>query len=224
MAPPSSSPSTAGSSRTRVRRVPENARYDAGTIAAILDAAMVCHVAFVDGDQPLSIPTLHARVGDDVLIHGSSGSRAMRLLATGVPAGLTVTLLDGVVLARSVFEHSVAYRSAMLFGRFDAVTEPAAKTAALRAFTEKLLPGRWDEARQPSPKEDAATLVLRMTVDEASAKVDDGPPEDDEADLALDVWAGTVPLTTRWGAPVPDPRLRPGIEVSPSVGRLVEES
>lgn len=214
------SESLAPSPRTRVRRVPENARYAREDIDAILDAAMVCHVAFVQDGQPFTVPTLHARVGGAVLVHGSSGSRAMRLLAEGAPANLTVTILDGLVLARSVFEHSVAYRSAMLFGHFEPVTEADAKTAALRAFTEKLLPGRWDEVRAPNPREDAATLILRMVVDEASAKVGTGPPEDADADHALDVWAGEVPLVQSWGAPIPDPTLRSGIAVSPSVRRL----
>jgi nitroimidazol reductase NimA-like FMN-containing flavoprotein (pyridoxamine 5'-phosphate oxidase superfamily) len=210
------------SGRTRVRREPHRGRYDRQTIDAVLDAALVCHLAFVDDGQPFAVPTLHARVGDVVYVHGSSGSRALRALGAGAPACLTVTMIDGLVLARSVFEHSVDYRSVLLLGRLRAVEEADEKLAALEAFTEKLVPGRWAEARPPDGKELAATSVLVMPIDEASAKVRSGPPEDgDGPDGDLPVWAGNVPLVTGWGEPVADPLLRPGVPVPASVRNLL---
>ena len=211
------------SGRTRVRREPHRGRYDRTTIDAVLDAGLVCHLAFVDDGQPYAVPTLHARVGDLVYVHGSSGSRALRGLAAGAPACLTVTLIDGLVLARSVFEHSVDYRSVLLLGRLRAVDEPDEKLAALEAFTEKLVPGRWAEARTPNAKELAATSVLAMPIEEASAKVRSGPPSDgDGPDADLPVWAGNLPLVTGWGEPEPDPLLRPGLPVPPSVRALLD--
>jgi nitroimidazol reductase NimA-like FMN-containing flavoprotein (pyridoxamine 5'-phosphate oxidase superfamily) len=208
----------AASSRTRVRRLPERGRYDRGTIDAVLDAGLVGHLGFVSDGQPFVIPTLHARVGDEVYVHGSSASRTLRQLSDGIPACLTVTLLDGVVLARSVFEHSMNYRSVVVLGTATAVTERDEKLAALEAFTEKLLPGRWAEARPPTPTELKATSILRMPLDEASAKIRDGGPEDgDTPDAALDVWAGHVPLVMTALDPVPDPSLRQGIPVPPAL-------
>jgi nitroimidazol reductase NimA-like FMN-containing flavoprotein (pyridoxamine 5'-phosphate oxidase superfamily) len=206
-----------------VRREPQRARYDRETVDAVLDAGLVCHLAFVHEAQPFAIPTLHARVGDVVYVHGSTASRALRELAAGAPACLTVTLIDGLVLARSVFEHSVNYRSVLLLGRLRAVVEREEKLAALEAFTEKLLPGRWTEARSPNGKELAATSILAMPIEEASVKVRTGPPEDgDGPDADLPVWAGTLPLVTGWGEPVPDPVLPPGIPVPASVRTLRE--
>jgi hypothetical protein len=210
------------SGRTRVRREPHRGRYDRESIDAVLDAALVCHLAFVDDGQPFAVPTLHARVGDVVYVHGSAASRALRALAAGAAACLTVTLIDGLVLARSVFEHSVDYRSVLLLGRLRAVEEAGEKLAALEAFTEKLAPGRWAEARTPNGKELAATSILAMPIEEASAKVRSGPPEDgDGPDAELPVWAGNLPLVTSWGEPVPDPLLRPGIPVPASVRTLL---
>jgi nitroimidazol reductase NimA-like FMN-containing flavoprotein (pyridoxamine 5'-phosphate oxidase superfamily) len=204
----------APSARTRVRRVPENARYDRATVDAILDAAFVCHLGFVHEEQPFVIPTLHARVGDHVYVHGSAAARSLRAIGGGIDACLTVTLLDGIVLARSVFEHSMNYRSVVVLGRATSVTSSEEKRAALEAFTEKLLPGRWADARQPTSKELKATAVLRLPLDEASAKVRTGPPDDgDTPDAELDVWAGEIPLVMRALAPVPDPTLRSGIPV-----------
>lgn len=210
------------SPRSRVRREPHRGVYDRATIDAVLDAALVCHLAFEDGGQPFAVPTLHARVGDVVYVHGSAASRALRTLRAGAPACLTVTVVDGLVLARSVFEHSVNYRSVMVLGRAREVTGTAAKTAALEAFTERLAPGRWAEARRPTPKELAATAIFELALTEASAKTRSGPPEDgDTEDGALAVWAGVVPLHTSWGRPEPDPALRPGIGVPDSVRRLL---
>jgi nitroimidazol reductase NimA-like FMN-containing flavoprotein (pyridoxamine 5'-phosphate oxidase superfamily) len=202
------------SSRTRVRRLPERGRYDREAIDGVLDAGLVAHLGFVVEGQPFVIPTLHARIGDHVLVHGSAASRTLRTLAEGFPACLTVTLLDGIVLARSVFEHSLNYRSVVVLGTATPVVEPEEKRAALEAFTEKLLPGRWAEARRPTAKELKATSVLRLPLDEASAKIRDGGPEDgDTPDAELDVWAGHLPLVVSALDPVPDPVLRPGIPV-----------
>jgi uncharacterized protein len=207
----------APSGRTRLIRVHENARYDRATIDGILDAALYCHLAFVLDGQPYAIPTLHARVGDTLFVHGSAASRMLRTLDGGVPACVTVTLFDGLVLARSVFEHGANYRSAVLLGTLS-VVEDELKLVALEAFTEKLLPGRWSEARQPSRKELKATSVLSLPIEEASAKVKAGPPDDGSSeDALLDVWAGVLPVRTVYGEPEPDPLLRAGIEVPPSV-------
>ncbi len=210
------------SPRSRVRREPHRGVYDRATVDAVLDAALVCHLAFEDGGQPFAVPTLHARVGDVVYVHGSAASRALRTLRAGAPACLTVTVVDGLVLARSVFEHSVNYRSVMVLGRAREVTGTAAKTAALEAFTERLAPGRWAEARRPTSQELAATAIFELPLTEASAKIRNGPPEDgDTADGELAIWAGVVPLHTSWGRPEPDPALRPGIGVPDSVRRLL---
>jgi len=202
----------APSSRTRVKREPQRARYDREAIDAILDAGLVCHLGLVDDGQPFVIPTLHARVGDHVYVHGSSAARSLRAAATGIPVCVTVTLLDGIVLARSVFEHSINYRSVVVLGHATLVDAEDEKLRALEAFTEQLLPGRWADSRSPTRKELKATSILRVPLAEASAKVRTGPPEDGDTDDAdLDVWAGVIPLVTRALAPEPDPTLRPGI-------------
>jgi uncharacterized protein len=211
-------PHPAPSARTRVRRVHERARYDRATIDAVLDAGLVAHLGFVHKGQPFVIPTLQARVADDVYVHGSAASRTLRQLGSGIPACLTVTLLDGIVLARSVFEHSMNYRSVVVLGTATPVRDPDEKLVALHAFTEKLLPGRWDEARTPSRKELRATSLLRLPLDEASAKIRAGGPDDGTSpDSELDVWAGHVPLVVDALEPVPDPALRPGIPVPPGL-------
>jgi nitroimidazol reductase NimA-like FMN-containing flavoprotein (pyridoxamine 5'-phosphate oxidase superfamily) len=199
------------SPRVRVRRLPKRAAYDRATIHAILDEALVAHLGFVHNGQPFVIPTLHARIGERLYVHGSSASRMLGSLGTGVPACVTVTLLDGLVLARSAFHHSVNYRSVVLLGTAVAVTDDAEKVAALRAFTEHMVAGRWDDVRPPTSQELKATSVLYLPLDEASAKVRTGPPSDDEEDYALEAWAGVVPLGLQAGAPVDDPLLREGI-------------
>jgi nitroimidazol reductase NimA-like FMN-containing flavoprotein (pyridoxamine 5'-phosphate oxidase superfamily) len=205
---------SAPSDRVRVRRVNDRAAYDRETIDAVLDAGLIAHLGFVDDGQPYVIPTLHARVGDDLYVHGSSAARSLRTLERGVPVCVTVTIVDGIVLARSVFEHSMNYRSVVLLGTATAVASSEEKNEALRAFTEKLLPGRWEDARQPTELELKATSVLRVPIDEASAKVRDGGPDDEPAeDLALDVWAGHIPLAIASQAPVPAEDLRDGIPV-----------
>ena len=204
---------TAPSPRIRVRRAPARAAYDRPTIDAILDEGLVAHLGFAVDDQPYVIPTLHARVGDTVYIHGSAASRMIRTLTAGAPACLTVTLIDGIVLARSAFHHSMNYRSVVVIGEARAVSDPQELLVALEAFTEKLVPGRWDEVRPPNRKELKGTRALAMSLDEASAKVRTGPPVDDD-DYALDVWAGVIPLGVSAGAPVADPRLADGIAPS----------
>jgi uncharacterized protein len=204
----------APSTRTRVKRVPENGRYDRETVDAILDAALICHLGFVHEGHPFVIPTLHARIGDEVYVHGSSASRTLRTMRNGIDACLTATLLDGIVLARSVFEHSVNYRSVVVLGRASGVESADEKLVALEAFSEKLLPGRWADARQPIAKELKATSVLKLPLDEASAKVRVGPPDDgDSPDAELDVWAGVIPLVVEALPPIADPTLKPGIPV-----------
>jgi nitroimidazol reductase NimA-like FMN-containing flavoprotein (pyridoxamine 5'-phosphate oxidase superfamily) len=190
----------------------ENARYDRGTIDAILDAALVCHLGFVHDGQPYVIPTLHARIGDRLYVHGSSASRTLRTLAEGVPMCATVTLIDGLVLARSVFEHSVNYRSVVVLGAATRVDDPDEKLTALQAITEQLLPGRNADARQPTRQELKATSVLWLPLDEASAKVVQARG-DGAGGFALDVWAG-CPLVTGAAAPR-RPDIRAGIHVRP---------
>jgi nitroimidazol reductase NimA-like FMN-containing flavoprotein (pyridoxamine 5'-phosphate oxidase superfamily) len=188
-----------------------------GAIDAILDGALVAHLGFVDDGQPYVIPTLQARIGDVVYIHGSAASRAIRGLTSGIPACLTVTLLDGLVLARSAFHHSINYRSVVVLGTCRPVEGAEQRQAALHAFTERIVPGRWDEVRPPSAQELKGTRVLEMRLDGCSAKARTGPPVDDEEDYGLPVWAGVVPLTTVAGEPLADPKLDDGIEPSAAV-------
>jgi len=199
--------------RTRVRRAPKRAAYDRDTINAILDAGLVCHVAFAVDGQPYVIPTSYARVDDDLIIHGSTASRMMRSLAAGAPLCVNVSFVDGLVLARSGFHHSVNYRSVVILGTALEVTEPADKLAGLRAVLEHVAPGRWPHTRPPNERELKATAVLRIPIAEASAKVRTGPPIDDEPDYELPHWAGEIPLTITVGAPVPDARLAPSTPV-----------
>ena len=199
--------------RTRVRRIPEKAVRDRAVLEAVLDAGFVAHVA-VNGpqEQPFVVPVAYARDGDHVLFHGSTGSRLFRGLADGAPTCLTVTLLDGMVLARSTFESSMHYRSVMVLGRCTVITGDA-KMAALERITEHLLPGRWSEARHPNRKELNATLVLSLPLDETSVKISDGPPDDVPEDVRLPIWAGTVPLTESFGTPVAAPDMEHDLPV-----------
>jgi uncharacterized protein len=208
--------------RTRIRRVPKNARYDLGSIHWVLDRGQIAHVSFVSDGQPYCIPTLYARVGDEVLIHGSSASRMLRLLGAGAPACVTVTILDGWVLARSAFETSANYDSAVLLGTFREIGSPEHKLAALEAFMQKVLPGRWDEVRPPSRQELKATAILALKIDEASVKTRSRPPDDDDSpDAERDTWAGVLPLRHAYGTPEPAPGLRAGVALSPSIARLL---
>jgi nitroimidazol reductase NimA-like FMN-containing flavoprotein (pyridoxamine 5'-phosphate oxidase superfamily) len=211
-------------SRIKVRRAPKKGRYDRATIDSVLDEGLLAHVAFLDEGEPVCIPMLHARIDDRVYIHGSTKSRMIRTLAAGAPACVTVTVVHGLVLARSAFEHSANYGSAILFGTFAAVEGAEERMRAFEAFTEKLLPGRWDEVRQPNAKELKATEILALEIDEASAKLRSGGPDDDDSpDAELDTWAGVVPILTTYGAPEPSPGLKPGIDLSESVRRLLAD-
>jgi len=195
--------------RTRVRRLPERAAYDRATVHAILDEGFLCHLGFVVDGQPYVIPTGYARVGETVFLHGSTASRLG--LRPGMDVCVTVTLVDGLVLARSAFHHSMNYRSVMAIGRTRPVTDPGEKEAALRALVEHIVPGRSDEVRGGDSRELAATAVLALPLAEVSAKVRTGPPSDDEPDYALPIWAGVLPLALTPGEPAPDPVLDPSI-------------
>jgi nitroimidazol reductase NimA-like FMN-containing flavoprotein (pyridoxamine 5'-phosphate oxidase superfamily) len=197
--------------------MPARGVHDREAIHAILDEAMVAHVGFAAEGQPYVIPTLHARVGEEVYFHGSAASRTIRALAAGAPACLTVTLLDGLVLARSAVHHSVNYRSAMVLGAARPIGDLSERMVAIEAFTERLIPGRWQDARPPTVKELKAISVLALPLDESSAKVRTGPPLDDDEDYALDVWAGVIPLRTSAGVPLPDQRLGSDVALSDAV-------
>ncbi len=196
--------------------MPARAEYEREAIGAILDEGLVAHLGFVVDGEPFVIPTLHARVGENVYFHGSSASRTVRALTAGAQMCLTVTLLDGLVLARSAVHHSVNYRSVVVLGRATPIVQPSEKMAAIEAFTERLIPGRWDEVRPPTAKELKAIQVLSLPLTEASAKLRTGPPMDDEEDYALKTWAGVIPLEVVAGAPIPDARLAKDIPHSPA--------
>ena len=209
----------------RIHRLPERGSYDRATIDAILDASIVCHLASIDADgRPLVIPMQHARVGDVVYLHGSAASRHLRRAGTGVDVSLAVTLLDGVVVAHRLFNHSVNYRSVVLRGTAENVDDVEEKRVALHAFTERLMPGRWDEADQPDDQELKATIVLRLPITEAAAKSRSGWPGhvDEESDLTR-LWVGVVPVAQVTGPPAPHPDLPAGVVVSPSVQRYADE-
>jgi uncharacterized protein len=197
--------------RTRVRRLPERGVYERPEIDAILDEALICHLAYVKEGEPRIIPTIHARVGDTLYVHGSNASRTLRAAKGGAPVAAEVTLLDGLVLARSAFHHSMNYRSVVVYGRAREVTDPTEKFEAQRALVEHVVRGRAADARLPNQRELDQTTILAIPLDEASAKVRTGPPKDEEEDLALPVWAGVLPLRTVPGEPEPDPLLPSGI-------------
>jgi len=188
--------------RTTVRRRKERGSYETSTIEAILDEGMVCHVGFAVDGQPWVIPTAYARIDDRLYVHGAAGNHALRALADGAPACITVTLTDGLVLARSTFHHSINYRSVVLFGRGERVDDPTEKARVLDALVEHLIPGRTADARTANDAELRQTLVIRLPIDEASAKVRTGGPVDDVEDLSLDVWAGVIPLAVAAGEPI----------------------
>ncbi len=205
--------------RTQVKRLPKRAVYDKTQVHAILDAGFFCHVGFVVDGQPYVIPTGYARSGDQIYIHGSAASRMLRSLGQGLDVCVTVTLVDGFVLARSAFHHSMNYRSVVVLGQARLLSDPAEKTEALRCFTNHIVPGRWDEVRQPTAQELKSTTVLALALDEVSAKVRTGPPIDDEEDYTLPVWAGVVPIRQHLGEPLPDARIHPGV-APPDKSRL----
>lgn len=207
--------------RTQVRRLPDRGKYDAETVHAILDAAFVCHVGFVVNEQPFVIPTNFGRAGDLLYLHGSSASRMLKTLAGGIAVCVTVTLVDGLVLARSAFHHSVNYRSVVILGRATTVEKPEEKMSALHAFTEHVMRGRWRDVRPPTDLELKATTVLALRLAEVSAKIRTGPPKDDAEDYALPIWAGVLPLPVVPGAPIADPKLNPALEPPENVRRYL---
>jgi uncharacterized protein len=205
--------------RTTLKRLPKRAKYDRDAVFEILNEAFICHVGFVAGGKPVVIPTSYARIGDDLYIHGSAASRMLRSLEQGIDVCVTVTLIDGLVLARSAFHHSLNYRSVVIFGKAIAVDDPDEKIRALHAFTEHVVPGRWAEVRRPNEGELKATLVLKLHLIEVSAKIRTGPPIDDEEDYKLAVWAGVVPLTLVAHAPIVDDRVPASIDAPDYVTR-----
>jgi len=202
-------PITTPTPRTTVKRRAQRGVYDHATILGILDEGLVCHLGFVVDGQPVVLPTAYARIDDHLYLHGSPSTRMLRAGKDGLGLCVTVTLLDGLVLARSAFHHSMNYRSVVLLGTATAVDDPAEKRAALRALVEHVVPGRAAGVRAPTEDEIKGTLVLRLPITEGSAKIRSGPPIDDESDYAWPVWAGVIPLALRSGTPVPDPRLDP---------------
>ena len=205
--------------RTELRRIPGRGSRDWGTIYPILDAGFLAHVGFCVDGQPFVIPTLYGRVGERLFLHGSAASRMLGELETGIPACVTVTLVDGLVLSRSAFDHSMNYRSVVAFGKARPIADPAQKIKSLRVISEHLIAGRWADVRGPSEKELKATMVLEFWMEEASSKVRDGPPLDEENDYALPVWAGVLPLEIRSRPPIPDRRVINGVPLPGYVQR-----
>ena len=207
--------------RTRLVREAERGVYNRETAYRILDEGFLCHVGFVADGQPFVIPTSYGRKDDRLYIHGSAASRMLRQMKEGVPVCVTVTLLDGLVLARSIFNHSMNYRSVVILGKATPVDDPLEKVEALRLLSEHIIPGRWADARQPNERELKATLVMRVPIEEFSAKVRSGPPIDDEDDYSFPTWAGVVPLETVSRPPINDPRLDPQYEAPPYAAHYV---
>lgn len=207
--------------RTQVKRVPKRGHYDQETVYSILDAGLICHVGFAMEGQPFVIPTAYGRLDNRLFIHGSPVSRMLTSLQQGIGVCVTVTLLDGLVLARSAMHHSMNYRSVVLFGTAELVSEQEEKVKALYAFTEHVMQGRWAETREPNEQELNATTVLALPIKEASAKIRTGPPVDDAADYDLPHWAGVIPLRVQAGKPVVDPKLTEGIVVPEHVARYL---
>jgi nitroimidazol reductase NimA-like FMN-containing flavoprotein (pyridoxamine 5'-phosphate oxidase superfamily) len=206
-------------SRNRVRRIPKRGHYDRETVHAIIDEALVCHVAFAVDGTPTVIPTLHARRGNTLLLHGAKTSRMLQHVGAGNPVSVAMTLIDGIVLARSVFHHSMNYRSVVIHGTGTLLESEREKLEALEAFAEHIARGRWADARRPTKKELKATSVVSIPIELAAAKIRTGPPLDDDEDYALPIWAGLLPLTLKAGAAIPDPRLGRGISVPSYVRR-----
>jgi nitroimidazol reductase NimA-like FMN-containing flavoprotein (pyridoxamine 5'-phosphate oxidase superfamily) len=199
--------------RNTVRRRAERGRYDHQTVHGILDAGYLCHLGFVVDGQPFVIPTLYGRRGNTLFVHGSAVSRMLRNLSEGIRACVTVTLADGIVLARSAFHHSMNYRSVTAFGTGTLVEDDEAKLTALKLISENVFPGRWDDVREPTKKELDVTTVIAIVIEEAAAKIREGDPKDDARDYELPVWAGVVPIVTSYGEPVADPKLAEGTDL-----------
>ena len=199
--------------RNKVKRHPERGHYDASIIYPIVDEALICHVGFVQDNQPYVIPTLHARQGETILLHGAKGSRLLQHVEAGGDVCIAITLMDGIVLARSVFSHSINYRSVVIFGKGMLITGEAERLRALETFTERLIPGRWHDVRPPNAVELKQTTIVAVPIESAVAKIRTGPPKDPEDDLELPVWAGVLPLHQAPGTPIADSQLKTGVEV-----------
>jgi uncharacterized protein len=205
--------------RTELRRIPDRGSNEWETISRILDAGFLAHVGFCVDGQPFVIPTLYGRDGERLYLHGSAVSRMLRELETGIPACMTVTLVDGLVLSRSAFDHSMNYRSVVAFGTARSIVDPGKKIKSLRVISEHLIAGRWADVRAPSERELKATTVLEFSIEEASSKVRSGPPQDDESDYGLPIWAGVLPLEIKSGPPIPDEKLIKGVTLPDYVRR-----
>jgi len=199
------------SHRSKIKRIPSRGYYDKKTINQIIDEALYCHVSFVHDNQPYIIPTIHARLNDRIVLHGAKGSRMMKHIAEGNEICIAITHMDGLVLARSVFHHSMNYRSVVIFGKGKLLENKVEKLEALKTITEHLIPGRWEDARKPNKKELNATTVVSIDINEASAKIRTGPPIDDEEDYKLTVWAGVIPISQKFDSPMNDPKLNEDI-------------
>ena len=208
--------------KSKVNRKPERGYYDVETINKIIDEALYCHVSFIQDDQPFIIPTIHARIDDQLILHGAKASRLLKQISKGNEIAIAVTILDGLVLARSVFHHSMNYRSVIIFGKGVEITDDKQKMKALKAVTDHILPGRWNDARKPNEKELRATSVISVKIDEASAKIRTGPPKDEEQDYSLPVWAGVIPFTQKPSKPVDDPILTKGISIPDYISRMIK--
>lgn len=208
--------------KSKVKRKPERGFYDDKTINKIIDEALYCHVSFIQDDQPFIIPTIHARIDDQLILHGAKASRLLKQISAGNEIAIAVTILDGLVLARSVFHHSMNYRSVIIFGKGVEITDDKQKMKALKAITDHILPGRWNDARKPNEKELKATSVISVKINEASAKIRTGPPKDEEEDYSLPVWAGVIPLTQKPSKPVDDPILKKGITIPEYISRMIK--
>ena len=210
----------AASEKIKVKRVPKRGSYDRETIYRILDKEFVCHVGFIHEGYPVVIPTLYGRQGDSIYLHGSMASRMMKNLSQGLEMCVTVTLINGLVLARSAFHHSANYESVVLFGKAIPVDDPVEKNEGLRLVSEHIIPGRWEECRQPNAKELKGTMLLKISIDEASAKIRVGGPVDDKEDYDLDIWAGVLPIVKKYGNPVIDPLIDREMELPGSVMQI----
>ncbi len=219
-----SPPNLKPTEHTKVRRIAKRGVYDRQVIYRILDEALICHVGFVDGGHPFVLPTIHVRVDDRLYLHGSKGSRMLDRTTSDVGACVTVTLLDGLVLARSAFHHSMNYRSVVILARAVEIADSGDKSRILDALVEHTVPGRLRDARPPSKKELDATKIVALPIDEASAKIRTGPPVDDESDYALPVWAGVIPLSNVASPPVADPKLSSNIDVPPYATRYARRN
>ena len=210
--------------KTKVTRAPQRGHYDKEMIYRILDNDFICQVGFVHEGYPVVIPTIFGRKDNNLYFHGATVSRMLTVMESGVPISLNITQTDGIVLARSAFHHSLNYHSVTVFGTARLVKDEDARMAALKAISDQIIPGRWEEVRLPNAKEMKATKVLKIKIEEASAKIRTGPPKDDKDDYDLDIWAGVLPIEKKYGKPIGDPNLKPGLEISESILKLTKHT